>query len=62
MGRTNEGDPKSKVREALEKAIDAPVVDDLKNVQSGRADYDRNRTGLYGGKPQVRQPNSTPED
>ena len=62
MGRTNEGDPKSKIRKTLEKVIDAPVVDDLKNVQTGADDYARNKGGIYGGKPEVRQPSSKKED
>ncbi|MBV9045807.1 MAG: hypothetical protein JO348_03480 [Alphaproteobacteria bacterium] len=50
------------IKEKLEDVLDTPKDEDIAGVQTNSADYERNKTGTYGGRPEVRQPGvkSTP--
>ena len=50
------GKPESKIKKKIEDVLDPPKDEDLANVRSTDADFIRNKTGVYGGRPEVRQP------
>lgn len=50
------GKTESKIKKKIDEVLDPPKNEDLANVRSTDADFIRNKTGEYGGRPEVRQP------